>query len=357
MGAPPLAEPTPASMLQACFARLRARPIRLLATIGLTLAIVVLAVQPGVVGGGLGKSIAALGGANTSFFWVAGSCFVVSLLASAGTWRTTLEACGARLGAGDACARYAVGSLVNTFAPLRLGDAVRLELFSRTLGQEKDRALTAGGALGAIGLTRALVQAVLVAGAAAAGALPLWPAAALAGLASCGLLIGFLGRRRLLEHRVAHLLDAFHALARSPRRSAALLGWTSVAAVARVVAATAITSSLGVPWSLGTGLIITTALDLATTIPLTPGNVGIASGAVALALQTRGLPLTTSVASGLAFHAVETTAGLMFGAAGLAVLARYPTPSARLWAFRLGGAATAALLVAGVSASVLPGVT
>ena len=357
MSAPQFPELTPASLLQAGLARLRASPIRLLAAVGLSLAVVALAAQPGVLGGGLTKGIAAVSGANTSFFWIAGACFVVSLFASACTWRTTLEACGARLGRRDACARYGIGSLVNTVAPMRLGDAARLVLFSRTLDQEGGRALTTGGALGAIGLARAIVQAMLLAVAAIVGALPLWPIALLAGVASCAALIAFASRHRLPRHRAVHLLDAFHALARSPRRAATLLGWTSVAAVARVIAATAIASSLGVPWSLATGLIITAALDLATTIPLTPGNLGVASGAVALALQARGVPLTTSVASGLAFHAVETAAGLAFGAAGVAVLARYPTPGARLWALRVGGATSAVLLGAGVGASVLPGVT
>ena len=41
--------------------------------------------------------------------------------------------CGAELGYGDANARYGVGSLVNTFLPARLGDAVRFGLFSRAL--------------------------------------------------------------------------------------------------------------------------------------------------------------------------------------------------------------------------------
>jgi uncharacterized membrane protein YbhN (UPF0104 family) len=358
MSTPRLSELTPASMLHDGLARLRASPVRLLAASALSLAAVAaFAAKPGLFGGGLTKGIAALSGASTGLFWIAGACFVVSLFASASTWRTTLEACGARLGVRDACARYGVGSLVNTVAPMRLGDAARLMLFSRTLDQEGGRALTAGGALGAIGLARAIVQAILLTVAAIVGTLPLWPVAALIGLASCGLLIGFLGRRRLPRRPVMHLLDAAHALTHSPRRAASLLGWTSVAAITRVIAATAIASSLGVPWSLGTGLIITAALDLATTIPLTPGNIGIASGAVALALQARGVPVATAVASGLAFHAVETAAGLVFGAVGAAVLAHYPTPRARLWALRLAGATGAALLVAGVGASVLPGVT
>ena len=354
MAAPECPSEVTPSLLRTLVARLRTNPIRPLVAVASSLGVVALVARPGLLGGGLGKGFDALTGANTSFFWVAGVGFIISLIASSLTWKTALDSCGARLSAQEACARYGVGSLVNTVAPMRLGDVARVVLFSRTLKQDRDRVLTAGGALGAVSAVRALVQAVLVAVAAVIGALPLWPVAALAGLALCVVPIAFLARRRLPQRRIAHLLRAFHALARSPRRAFSLLGWTTVAAVARVIAATAITSSLGLPWSLGTGLIITVALDLATTIPLTPGNLGIATGAVALALQSRGVPLTTAVASGLAFHAVEVVAGLAFGGAGALALARFPSPGARRLGLRVAGAAAGILVVTGVTASVLP---
>ena len=124
-----------------------------------------------------------------------------------------------------------------------------------------------------------------------------------------------------------------------------------MAAVARVLAAATIATSLGVQWSFGTGLIITAALDLAATVPLTPGGVGIASGAVTLALQTRGVSLATAIAAGLAFHAVETLAGLAFGAAGVLGLARYPSPAARRWGLRVATVAYVVIAVLGVSLS------
>jgi uncharacterized membrane protein YbhN (UPF0104 family) len=344
-----------ASPLGGLRGRLRLSPLRLLLAAGLMLGVAMLAARPGLLGGALGKGLTALAGANTTYFWIAGAGFLVSLVASANTWKTTLQACGARVNGRDACARYGAGSLVNTFAPLRLGDALRVALFARTLPQESSRALTAGGALGTVELARVLVQAALIAVAAVLGALPAWPVGALLGVASGGILAAALLRRRLRWGRLEHLLDAFRALAGSPRRAAALLAWTAVAALARVFAATAVTSSLGVPWSLGTGLIITAALDLATAIPLTPGNVGIASGAVALALHARGVPLTTAVASGLAFHALEALVGLAFGTSGVLALARFRTPAARRWGLGLAGAAGATLLALGVSASVLPG--
>lgn len=295
----------------------------------------------------LSKGMAAVGHANTGILWLAAAGFVVSIVASASTWRTTLEGCGARLDSKDACARYGVGSLVNTFLPLRLGDAARVALFSRTLRQERGQTLTTGGALAAIGLARAVVQATLLAVAAGIGALPLWPVAALLGLAAGGAVTAVLVRGRLRGRRIARLTDAFHSLARSPRRTVRLLGWTTVAAVARVVAATAVVASLGGHWSLGTGVIVTAVLDLAVLIPLTPGSLGITSGAVALALRARGISLTTAVAAGLAFHAVEAAAGLGLGVLGALYLARYRSPGARRWSLGLAGGVCALLAVAG----------
>jgi hypothetical protein len=55
-----------------------------------------------------------------------------------------------------------------------------------------------------------------------------------------------------------------------------------------------------------------------------------------------------------AFHAVETAAGLSFGARGVPYLGRYPTASARSRWLRLAAAVCATLWVAGVGASILP---
>lgn len=92
-------------------------------------------------------------------------------------------------------------------------------------------------------------------------------------------------------------------------------------------------------------------------IPLTPGNIAIASGAVALALQSTGVSPTTAIASGLAFHAIEAMAGLAFGGAGALMLARFPSPAARRLTLSLAGAACALLVTAGVGASLAPGLT
>jgi hypothetical protein len=100
-------------------------------------------------------------------------------------------------------------------------------------------------------------------------------------------------------------------------------------------------------------VVIVPALDAAGLIPLTPGNFGVTSGAIALTLQAHGASFTNGLAAGIAFHAVETAVGVMLGIASLVWLAPYSSPTARRVTL-LAGAASWALGIAGVfSATVL----
>ena len=94
---------------------------------------------------------------------------------------------------------------------------------------------------------------------------------------------------------------------------------------------------------------IVPAIELAKLLPITPGNVGLTSAAVAIALHAHGVPLEAAVAAGITLHAVETVVGLAFGAAGTLSLApafqRRPRPLVWLrprLAWALPGAAPAA---------------
>src|SRR5262249_35852065 len=150
---------------------------------------------------------------------------------------------------------------------------------------------------------------------------------------------------------VAHLLDAFRALGREPARGARILGWIVLATLARLGAAAAIAAALGVHGPIAAAVMIVPALDLAGTLPLTPGNVGITSGAVAMALNAHGVPITVALTAGIAFHAVEMCAGLTSGlASALFLLELQP---ARRWTVAAAGMAMALALVAAFSATVL----
>jgi len=323
----------------------------ILATGGLAFAL-----ANGALGGALAQGICGLTRADPRWLWVAAAGFAGSLLATAAAWRSTVTSCGARLGHVDAWARYGVGSIVNTFLPARLGDAVRVGLFSRALPQQQSgRAFTAVGALGAVSVTEALTQAPVVGSAAALGAVPTWSIAVVGAVGAVVTGLVFATRKRLRGNRVRHVLDAVHSLINSPRQAAHLLFWSATATASRVLGAAAIAAAVGIPNPFEAGLIMTAVLSLATAVPVMPGNLGVTSGAIAVVLSTRGAPLTASIAAGVAFHAVEAAAGIAFGAGGALFLARYRTPAARRWSLRIATAAASLLLATGIGATALPG--
>src|SRR5919204_3353879 len=120
----------------------------------LMLALVAVAVTPGLMGPRLHRAVDELGRADPAWLWLAALGFLASLAGSAGAWRRSVMLAGGRVGLLDANARYGIGSLVNTFVPARAGDAVRLALFARTVEGE-GRVWSTGGAVAAGGGARA----------------------------------------------------------------------------------------------------------------------------------------------------------------------------------------------------------
>jgi uncharacterized membrane protein YbhN (UPF0104 family) len=85
----------------------------------------------------------------------------------------------------------------------------------------------------------------------------------------------------------------------------------------RVAAATGIAAAFGIDRPLAAAVLIIPALDLAGILPLTPGNVGVASAAVAFALGAHGVGTDVAVSAGIALGAVETLTTLALGSASL----------------------------------------
>lgn len=316
-------------------------------------ALVVAVATPQILGTRVAASLGALDNAHAPWLWLAGVGFLVAVVASAGSWRSAIGLCGGRLTLTDACARYGAGSLVNTFVPARAGDAVRIGLFSRTL-PNRERLWTTGSAFAALGAARAPVLAALVIAGAAVGALPLWPLLIALAMIVAAVAATLVARRRNPERRASHLLDAFRALGREPLGAARLVAWIALSTAGRLAAATAVGASLGIQHPLAAAIVIVPALDVAGMIPVTPGNIGVTSAAIAVAFQSQGVSFTNGLAAGIAFHAVETAVGIMFGLGSLVWLAPYRTPglrrvvllaSAASWVVGIAGAFSATVLV------------
>jgi uncharacterized membrane protein YbhN (UPF0104 family) len=269
--------------------------------VGGLVAVLVVALWPGLLRNEVEHALEGLSSAEPVWLWLAAAGFLAALLCSASAWRAALG----DVDRAEAAARYAVGSLVNSIAPAHAGDAVRLALFARILPDHRVR--TAGKALVGVGIARLALGGLLLLA-------TVWPYA----------LAGFL------------LVPLFGRVA----------SWVAAATAARLLAAAAIAAALGVHSPFLAALLVLPAIDAAGLIPITPGNIGLKSGAIALALQSQGVDVTTALSSGIAFHAVETVVGLAFGASGAVYLTRIPVPR---WA--LAGAT--AILVALFGATVL----
>jgi len=326
---------------------------RLAAAVALTITLVVLLSTPQLLGSHVASAFGALDHGDPLWLWLAGTGFLLAVLGAAGSWLSAIRLCGGRLSIGDACARYGAGSLVNTFVPFRAGDAVRIGLFSRMLPRSKERVWTTGGAFAALGLARLVVLAGFVVAGTLAGALPVWsPLAALAVVAA-GIALTLRTKNGRDDGRLSHLLDAFRALRREPLAALRLVGWIALSTAGRLTAATAVGAAMEIHRPFVAALVIVPALDVAGTLPILPANVGVTSGAVAVAFQAHGISFAHGLAAGIAFHAVETTVGILFGLVSVVWLAPYPSPHARRIAL-VAVAASGCLAIAGTfSATVL----
>jgi uncharacterized membrane protein YbhN (UPF0104 family) len=95
-----------------------------------------------------------------------------------------------------------------------------------------------------------------------------------------------------------------------------VVAWLGLVLALRLGVAVSLLHSLGVDSPIAGGVILLAALGAAGAVALTPGNIGVASAAVAIALAHRGVEPGTAAAVGIAYHGLETVAGLGFGALG-----------------------------------------
>ena len=196
--------------------------------------------------GSFQASLDTLSSADPSTVVWAAAAFAVSLLATASAWHVSFAAVGARMGRGQACASYSIGSLVNTFVPANLGEGVRAVLFGRSLPESGNRACTAAGAVGAVAVARALAHTLVLSSAVLLAGFPAWLVLAPASLGLVVCVAVLVVRRRPGESRLAGLGAATVALARRPSFGIRVVAWTSLATAARIAAATAVAASLGV---------------------------------------------------------------------------------------------------------------
>ena len=312
----------------------------------LALAVVAsLALSPQLLGSRVASAMDVLGSADRGWLLAASASFVAAFACTVGAWRAGFAAAGGRIGPRRAAAGLGVGALVNAFAPAKLGDAVKVALCSCAI-EGPGRLWTAGGVYAALAAARSLALALLVVVASITGAVPLWPVFALCSIVAVLAAVGCLSGRVRRHPRIAQVLEGFAALERSPRALATVLAWTLGMVACRLAGTVAVAAALGLPQPVLAALLILPALDVASAFPITPGSIGIGTGAVAVALTSRGIAMSQAIGTGLALQAIETLVSVAVGSLGALWLANEHAVIRR-WTFRLGavgGSVAAALL-------------
>jgi uncharacterized membrane protein YbhN (UPF0104 family) len=297
--------------------------------VGSIAALVAIAATPQLLGDRVADGIDGLAAAEAGWIWLAAFAFGASLMASASGWASALTRCGGTTTRPDSTARYCTGSLVNAVAPARIGSAVRFALFARTLPNE-GRFWTTGGIATSLGAVRMLWLAVVLALGSASGQLPRWPIALLLLGVAIAAAVAWRARNTRPGTRFAHALDAFRVLGRCPRAAAQIAGWIGLGMALRLAAAAGIAAAFGIDRPLAAALLIIPVLDLAGLLPITPGNVGVASAAIAFALTAHGAGSDVALSAGIAFGVVETLTTVVLGCGSLLYFAGCRT-DARRW--------------------------
>jgi uncharacterized membrane protein YbhN (UPF0104 family) len=246
-------------------------------------AVATIALWP-LVGPAVAHTAEGLGRISPELLILSGVLFAAAPIFCGLAWRDAIVRAGGDVGRVDACARYGVGSFVNSLAPAHLGDVVRVVLLLEKL--------PAGGRRRIVPWFGVIQGARL---------------AALIALAIAATLPGLLAFLALLVPGALVLAT----LGRGTTRLV-LLAFVSPLAKAAAIAVVLVGLDIGSPLD---AMAVVPALELAALIPLTPGNVGVAGAAASGALFAQGLPMSTAVQAGLALHAIETAAGLTYGTA------------------------------------------
>jgi hypothetical protein len=227
------------------------------------------------------QAVTAAGRADARLLVLAGLLFAAAPAGCGLVWQHATGRAGARLGRVDACARYGVGSLINSFAPAHLGDVARTALLLEALPSGGRRRI-----ISCFGAIQAARIAILV------------------GLALAAMLPAELAVLAVLP--IAIVLGTCRG---APR----LVMLTLASCLAKVAAVASLLVALNLPSPIWAALAVVPALELAALLPLTPANIGLASAAVAVALHARGVATSEAVQAGIVLHVVETAAGIAYG--------------------------------------------
>jgi uncharacterized protein (TIRG00374 family) len=222
---------------------------------------------------------------------------------------------------------FGVGLFANAVVPGRLGELARVATLRRHLPDAPPgTSATLVGTVFAHRLFDLVPATILVIWVLLTAEVPHWAVVALMIAAAVGLALftlGWLGARQhhrpmmsegvgKIRHLVSMARDGLSVLkAPVPLAGAILLqclGW-----LMQLLAVYVTMQAFGIDAPLPAAGLVLVLMNIATIVPLWPGNVGLVQAAVAVPLRNYGVPYATGFAYGLALQALEMVCGIGLG--------------------------------------------
>jgi uncharacterized protein (TIRG00374 family) len=260
---------------------------------------------------------------------------VVSTLFRALSWRLTI---GQALPAEHhprfvhVLSAFGVGLFANAALPGRLGELARVATLRRHLPDAPSgTSATLVGTVIAHRLFDLVPATILVAWVLATAEVPHWAMVATLGAVGVGFALftaAWLGARKHHRPMVHESMGAARRVLVMARQGLAVLkaplplagavllqclGW-----LLQLLAVWAAMQAFEIDAPLPAAGLVLVLMNIATIVPLWPGNVGLVQAAVALPLRNYGVPYATGFAYGLALQALEMACGVGFGLIALA---------------------------------------
>ncbi len=227
---------------------------------------------------------------------------------------------------------FGVGLLANAIVPGRLGELARVATLRRHLPDAPPgTSATLVGTVFAHRLFDLVPATLLVVWVLLTAEVPHWAVVSLMIAAAVGFAlftIAWMGARRHDRPVVSEGLGSIRQLLSMARQGLSVLkaplplagavllqclGW-----LMQLLAVYAAMQAFGIDAPLPAAGLVLVLMNIATIVPLWPGNVGLVQAAVALPLRNYGVPYATGFAYGLALQAIEMACGVGLGLLALA---------------------------------------
>lgn len=220
---------------------------------------------------------------------------------------------------------FAVGLFANAVLPGRIGELARVAVLARRLPHRRETSATLVGTVFAHRVFDLFPSLLLVAYVFVAADIPHWALTSLAifiavslGLFAFAIMSARRERRSVLDEvgQVRRLVTRAReglSVMRSPLPAAFAILLQSVGWAFQLMAVYAVMRAFGIEEALHAAALVLLLMNIATLLPLWPGNIGIVQAAVALPLVSYGVAYSRGFAFGIGLQVIEISVGVGIG--------------------------------------------